>query len=231
MEFSPFSEVAYFVQIPQRKQLFFIQIACIKVGALVFCLFQTLCAAPFCNVFVVSGEQHRRHLPSCHTAGRVYWGYSSSPPKWLSSSKHRFSGRTPGTIRAMVSTSTSAGQLAAGEDIVPDGDLLVHDLVQDALVYTFIMPAKHENMRHHGQFQRALLIPAPFPWGTYRSHRALCRYPGRPPHSSGRWGRLHDHASAAAVRHIIHTAVLVPGYSPGYSSSGQRYARLFWLCR
>ena len=105
-------------------------------------------------------------------------------------------------------------QLAAGEDIVPDGDLLVHDLVQDALVYTFIMPAKHENMRHHGQFQRALLFQHLF-LGGHIDHIGLCAdIPADRLIAAVDGVCLHDHASAAAVRHIIHTAVLVQGIVP-----------------
>ena len=44
-----------------------------------------------------------------HTSGLVYWGYSSSPEKWLSSVKHASSYSTPGSIRLTASARIMAG--------------------------------------------------------------------------------------------------------------------------
>ena len=73
------------------------------------CDLQTLRKPPFCDVFVVSCKEHRRDFLLMPDRRTGYWGYSSSPLKWLSSSKQRDSGKTPGSIRATVSMSTIAG--------------------------------------------------------------------------------------------------------------------------
>ena len=35
-------------------------------------------------------------------------------------------------------------ELTAGEDIIPDGDLLIHDFVQHALIDALVMPAQQK---------------------------------------------------------------------------------------
>ena len=37
-------------------------------------------------------------------------------------------------------------QLSAGQHIVPDGDLLIHDLIQHPLVYPLVVPAQQKKV-------------------------------------------------------------------------------------
>ena len=102
-------------------------------------------------------------------------------------------------------------QLAAGEHIVAQRNLLVHYLVQHPLVYPFIMPTEDKNMLILPQLQRLLLaeglpfgrhiddVRAGFGHGAHRLEAIIDRH------------GLHQHPLAPAVGGVIHPAVLVLG--------------------
>ena len=101
------------------------------------------------------------------------------------------------------------GQLAAGEHIVADRDLLVHKRVEHPLVHPFIMPAQHTKIRLFGQLLRFLL----------GQHRALRRHihkirplPRLLAHRAKAVGDrlgVHHHAAPAAIRIVVGLFLLV----------------------
>ena len=70
---------------------------------------QRLLVPPFVDIGVVTGQQHLRHRSPLPLGGTGVLRIFQKPGKWLSSSKHASSDSTPGTIREMQSTKTSAG--------------------------------------------------------------------------------------------------------------------------
>ena len=91
---------------------------------------------------------------SSKMCGRVYWGYSSSPPAKLSSVPDCSFPITPGISRTQASISDQRGDLAAGQHVVADRDLLERPRRDQPLVDPLEAAAQHHRAIAPGQRRR-----------------------------------------------------------------------------
>ena len=116
-------------------------------------------------------------------------------------------------------------QFPAGEDIVPDGDLLIDDLLDDPLVDPFVVAAQEDEVIHLGEF------PDPFlgqglPLGRHIDEVALpCAVLGDRFVTVINGARLHDHAGPAAVRVVVYPVVFVTGVVPDVDTADVHVSR------
>ena len=104
------------------------------------------------------------------------------------------------------------GQLAAGEHIIPDGNLLVDQRVNGPLIHALIMPAEKDEVFLLRQLFGALL-------GQHGPSGREQDAPGRKilhrrAHAVENRLRGHDHARAAAVRIVVTAVMLVERIIP-----------------
>ena len=102
-------------------------------------------------------------------------------------------------------------KLSSGQHIISDGNRIGHDLLDHALVDSFIMPTQ-KNQLFLLRKLLCHLLGKGFALGTHKQHPhrlfALCRLCDGFPGIINRL-RLHQHARAAAVRVIVHLIVLI----------------------
>ena len=118
------------------------------------------------------------------------------------------------------------GQFPAGEDIVPDGDLFVDDLLDDPLVDPFVVAAQEHEVIHFGQ------LPDPFLGQGLSLRRQINEVALPRPALRDRpiavidGIRLHDHTGPAAVGVVVHTVVFVAGIVPDVDGADIHIPRL-----
>ena len=137
-----------------------------------------------------------------NSSGRVYCGCSSRPVANESPALEAGS-MTPGTRRLTASITTSAGQLAAGQDVVPDTHFPVHP-GPDSLIHPFVAAADQREPGHapptRGRAYRSVAPRRGREGGSGRRRHESG--PGRRPAARGA-----GPSRSPAVRRVVHLPV------------------------
>ena len=110
-------------------------------------------------------------------------------------------------------------QLAAGQDIVANGDFFIDLTLDQPLIHPFVAPGQQDQARALRQFAHAGVAQ----WAALRrqvdtmavGHAGLSLTLTRGNNRRFQRFRPHHHAGTAAIRAIVHGAVIVVGEIPG----------------
>src|SRR5262245_12790377 len=158
---------------------------------------------PLRDAAVVAREQRRRHAEPAPDLWAGVLGMLQEP---------RGSARERVVLRRIVLAEDAGpeprdrvgnhqrGQLAPGEDVVADRQLLVDDALAEALVHALVAPAHQDQMRPRRQLPRHRLREPP-PRRVEQDHSRIRRADRLD--ARGQRLRLQDHAAAAAEWRVV----------------------------
>jgi hypothetical protein len=169
---------------------------------------------PAADLLVVPGEEDFRDFHPAKRRRTSIVGIIEQPlPEGVLAGRGLIPQRTGKEARGRLDDDQGR-QLSAGEDVIADGDLLVHRTKADPLVDPFIPAAEEDNPPSFGRQPPGRLLGEPLPLGGEEDH------PGRIPRRTERLHgpedrlRLEHHPRAAAVGDVVGDPVTSLGPVP-----------------